>query len=174
MGTRRNPLFPLVRAATFAAIFMAFFLYWLPQQIARRAGRVLEFTYSDPAQATGMVLLAVGLGVAAACVFEFAWTGQGTPAPFDAPRRLVTNRFYLYMRNPMYLGALMVLVGQALLYRPFVPGLFVYAAAFGLAAHLFVLLHEEPALRKRFGREYEEYCLQVPRWLPRLWRRAAG
>ncbi|MBI2682187.1 MAG: isoprenylcysteine carboxylmethyltransferase family protein [Acidobacteriales bacterium] len=153
---------------------MAFTLYWLPHQIVRNAGRTLEFSYSDPVQTAGLALLSAGLAIGTACAFEFAWTGQGTPAPFDPPRFLVTNRLYVYVRNPMYIGALMVLFGQVLIYRPFIPGLLWYALGFWAVVHFLVLLYEEPTLRKKFGKDYEEYCLQVPRWIPRLKRISAG
>ena len=78
--------------------------------------------------------------------------------------------FYRYVRNPMYVAVLLMILGQALLLGN--AELIVYAAVVGLVAHLFVLAYEEPTLRKTFGREYEIFCRNVPRWLPRLtpWR----
>jgi protein-S-isoprenylcysteine O-methyltransferase Ste14 len=66
----------------------------------------------------------------------------------------------------MYLGVLLIILGQAILFRSVANA--VYAAAFWLIVHLFVLFYEEPTLSKQFGAEYDAYRAQVPRWFPRL------
>ena len=110
----------------------------------------------------------LGFAVALRCIWDFGWTGRGTPAPVAPPQRLVAVGFYRYVRNPMYLGffvgwvGLWVVFGRASLVAIAV----VCAVALGTA--LFVQLYEEPTLRKMFGADYEEYCRNVPRWLPRL------
>ena len=109
----------------------------------------------------------LGFAVALRCVWDFGRRGHGTPAPIAPPRRLVAVGFYRYVRNPMYLGffvgwfCLWVVFGRA--------NLVAFAVAFVivLGVVLFVLLYEEPTLRKMFGREYEEYCRNVRRWVPR-------
>jgi len=111
---------------------------------------------------------ALGFAVALRCIWDFGWTGHGTPAPIVPPTRLVVVGFYRYVRNPMYLGffvgwtGLWVIFGRADLAAIVVAGV----AALGVV--LFVLLYEEPHLRTIFGAEYEEYCRNVRRWLPRL------
>jgi protein-S-isoprenylcysteine O-methyltransferase Ste14 len=110
----------------------------------------------------------LGFAVAIRCVWDFGRTGHGTPAPIAPPKKLVVVGFYRYVRNPMYVGfgvgwiGLWVVFGQANLFVIAV----VVAAALGVA--MFVRLYEEPTLRRMFGAEYEEYCRNVPRWLPRL------
>jgi protein-S-isoprenylcysteine O-methyltransferase Ste14 len=110
----------------------------------------------------------LGFAVAIRCVWDFGRTGRGTPAPMAPPQRLVVVGFYRYVRNPMYVGfavgwiGLWVVFGQA---NWFVIAM-VVAAALGVA--MFVRLYEEPTLRRMFGAEYEEYCHNVPRWLPRI------
>ena len=99
------------------------------------------------------------------CIVTFALVGRGTPAPFDPPRRLVVQGPYRYVRNPMYVGALLALCGGALFYRS-IP-LVGYAALFLLATHVFVVGYEEPTLGRLFGAEYDEYRERVGRWLPR-------
>jgi len=99
------------------------------------------------------------------CVWSFAVTGRGTPAPIDAPRVLVVSGLYHYIRNPMYLGVLSVVLGWAILTAA--PVLVLYLLALAVAFHLFVLGYEEPTLRRRFGTSYEAYCASVPRWLPK-------
>ena len=116
-------------------------------------------------QVTGLALGLPGLALALACVFAFAFAGRGTPAPFDPPRRLVVRGPYRAVRNPMYLGASLYLIGFALFYRS--PGAAVYALAFVAVLHMFVVLYEEPVLRRTFGRDYETYCERVGRWWPR-------
>lgn len=102
---------------------------------------------------------------AAACVWDFARFGRGTPAPVDAPKRLVVRGLYRRVRNPMYLGVLLVVVGWAL--RLASQGLALYALGLGALFHLFVVCYEEPALRRSFGPAYEEYAARVGRWWPR-------
>lgn len=110
-------------------------------------------------------LLALGAGLYAWTVWDFATFGRGTPAPIDAPRRLVVRGLYRWTRNPMYLGVLAVILGHAALLRAW--ELVAYAGAVALAFHLFVVVYEEPHLRRVFGAEYEAYRARVPRWLPR-------
>jgi len=139
---------------------------WLLLRIAQPGWRV-DFAGAGLA---GAAALALGLAVYAGCAIEFAARGSGTPAPFDPPRRLVVSGLYRHVRNPMYVGVLLALAGESLLTRSL--PLAVYAASFALAFHLRVVLHEEPALQRAFGADFEAYRANVPRWLPRLpgWR----
>lgn len=110
----------------------------------------------------------LGFAVALRCVWDFGWTGRGTPAPVAPPKKLVVVGFYRYVRNPMYLG---FFVGWAGLWVVFGRANWILiAAAVAVVAGvwLFVWLYEEPTLRKMFGAEYEEYCRNVHRWVPRL------
>jgi protein-S-isoprenylcysteine O-methyltransferase Ste14 len=110
----------------------------------------------------------LGFAVALRCVWDFGRTGRGTPAPIAPPKRLVVVGFYRYVRNPMYVG---LFTGWTGLWVVFGRANFVAIAAACLAVlgvHLFVLGYEEPTLRRMFRAEYEEYCQNVPRWLPRL------
>jgi protein-S-isoprenylcysteine O-methyltransferase Ste14 len=114
----------------------------------------------------GVALVAVGGVLALTCGFFFATRGLGTPVPFDPPREVVAVGPYRYVRNPMYIGALLVLAGFGLVLRsPSVLLLTVGAAVF---AHLFVVAVEEPRLEWRFGDGYRRYKRSVNRWLPRL------
>ena len=109
-----------------------------------------------------------------ACVWQFAAFGRGTPAPIDAPRRLVVRGAYRFVRNPMYLGVLAAILGWAAWYGD--ARLLLYAFAVGVAFHLFVLLYEEPHLAHEFGDSYDDYRAHVRRWLPRRlgWPPRAG
>jgi len=116
--------------------------------------------------AVGLALLLVGAAIYGWCVYDFATFGRGTPAPIDAPSRLVVRGLYRYTRNPMYLGVLTVILGWVALYRSAALG--AYAIAVAAAFSLFIVLYEEPHLRRAFGDEYEAYRARVPRWLPSL------
>ena len=111
-------------------------------------------------------LFALGAGLAGWCVWDFAVIGRGTPAPIDAPKRLVTRGPYAVARNPMYVGVLLALLGWLALY-PMV-ALAIYASAVALGFHVSVVFYEEPHLRRVFGAEYGDYCSRVGRWFLRL------
>ncbi len=112
--------------------------------------------------------MALGLVLAGWCFFDFAARGHGTPAPWDPPRNLVLSGPYRHVRNPMYLGILAILAGEAVFFRS--TALLVWTALTAIGFHLAVVLYEEPGLRARFGVDYERYLAVVPRWLPRFRR----
>jgi protein-S-isoprenylcysteine O-methyltransferase Ste14 len=114
----------------------------------------------------GLLPLSAGLMIYLWCARDFAVSGRGTPAPYDPPRLLVTRGLYGYVRNPMYLGVVSIIFGEAV-FLDSIPVLG-YAALLLVLFHLRVLLYEERQLRKAFGASYEEYCRSVPRWLPRM------
>ena len=100
------------------------------------------------------------------CFWDFLVKGRGTPAPIDPPKELVATGFYRYVRNPMYVGVLLILAGHFLWLGYW--NLIIYTAFAFLLTHLFVVLYEEPHLRKLFGQAYEGYLNRVPRWMPRF------
>jgi protein-S-isoprenylcysteine O-methyltransferase Ste14 len=112
----------------------------------------------------GGAFIAFGLLLVLEATARFALQGRGTPAPWAPPERFVARGSYRFTRNPMYVGVLALIVGQALLLGREV--LFAWAVGAWLLFQLFLLLEEEPGLRRRFGAEYEDYCALVPRWLP--------
>ena len=98
--------------------------------------------------------------------WNFFREGRGTPAPVDPPKELVAVGFYRYVRNPMYVGVLLILFGYFLWFGYW--SILAYSGFIFGATHLFVTLYEEPTLKKKFGAAYEEYLRRVPRWIP--WR----
>ncbi|MCI0541567.1 MAG: isoprenylcysteine carboxylmethyltransferase family protein [Verrucomicrobiales bacterium] len=110
----------------------------------------------------------LGFAVALRCVWDFGRTGRGTPAPIAPPKRLVVVGFYRYVRNPMYLGFFVGWVGLWVVFGRANLAAITVALLVVLGTALFVLRYEEPTLRKMFGAEYEEYCRNVPRWVPRM------
>ena len=98
--------------------------------------------------------------------WNFLKEGRGTPAPIDPPKELVVAGFYRYVRNPMYFGVLMMLIGHFLWFGFW--WLLAYTAFAFLITHLFVTSYEEPTLKKKFGAAYEDYLKKVPRWIPKI------
>ena len=123
------------------------------------------------AGAVGCLLIAAGIALYLACAFwGFAIHGKGTPLPLDPPKKLVVVGPYGVVRNPMYWSVASVMLGEAVVFHSV--ALLQLVAAFAVGVILFVLSIEEPALKQKFGSEYEEYCRRVPRWLPRFRRPA--
>lgn len=124
-----------------------------------------------PFQVLGWALLAASLAVLLGAFARFVIEGLGTPAPVAPTERLVIGGSYRYVRNPMYVAVASLIAGQALVFASVALGL--YAVAFWAVVASFVRYYEEPTLRRRFGREYEDYVRAVPAWIPRLraWRR---
>jgi protein-S-isoprenylcysteine O-methyltransferase Ste14 len=156
-------MFVLIRALTFATLFIGFVAVFLPARLLSAAGIGPPAAFGW-AQALGALVAGAGAALAVWCVLAFALVGKGTPAPFDPPRRLVVRGPYRFVRNPMYLGAASALGGAALFYGS--SDLLVYVVVFLLVAHLFVVGYEEPTLRQSFGEEYASYCRRVRRWWP--------
>jgi protein-S-isoprenylcysteine O-methyltransferase Ste14 len=116
----------------------------------------------------GAVLSVLGFAVALRCIWDFGWTGLGTPAPIAPPQKLVVVGFYRYVRNPMYVGFFAGWSGFWLVFGRANLATLTIASVAVVGVALFVQFYEEPTLRKMFGAEYEEYCKNVRRWLPRM------
>jgi protein-S-isoprenylcysteine O-methyltransferase Ste14 len=114
----------------------------------------------------GVLLILVALPVFVAFLVRFVREGIGTPAPIAPPERLVVGGPFARVRNPGYVAVVALVVGQGLLFGS--GAVLAYAVLLALGFHGFVVLYEEPTLRRRFGAEYEAYCRRVPRWWPRL------
>jgi len=157
-------IFVVVRAITYAAVFIGLLFIYLPGRLLAWSGVVRPAVIAAP-QIAGMIGGGVGAALALWCVFTFVFVGRGTPAPFDPPRLLVTRGPYRFVRNPMYIGAILTLLGVALFYESL--SMLIYAGVFFLATHLFVVFYEEPTLRRTFESDYETYCRQANRWWPK-------
>lgn len=120
---------------------------------------------TSPVRAGGIVLLVIGLALVVATIRDFATRGQGTLAPWDPPHRLVVRGIYRYVRNPMITGVVLMLLGESMLFGSIRVAMWA-AIVFGINA-VYVPAVEEKGLVRRFGAEYDEYCRNVPRWIPR-------
>lgn len=118
-----------------------------------------------PAAWAALPIIVAGTALYVWCVWNFAAVGRGTPGPWDAPSRVVAAGPYRWVRNPIYLAALLIVLGQAWLFLSL--PLLAYAGTMAVFFHLFVTGYEEPALRRRFGATYLRYRRAVPRWIPR-------
>lgn len=159
-----STLFTGIRAILYASGFILLW-GWVASGVQRLdpdLGLVLPATLRAP----GIGLMVLGLPIALVCVASFVVRGRGTPAPFDAPRDFVPSGPYRYVRNPMYVGAWLALVGFGLFRQS--GSIVLFSLVLLFAVHLFVLLVEEPGLEKRFGQNYLSYKRTTNRWLPRL------
>ena len=153
-----------IASLTVGAAFFALWFWGLPPLL----GFHIDIAHASPWRWVGAVPSVLGFAVAVRCVWNFGRTGHGTPAPMAPPQQLVVVGFYRYVRNPMYLGFLAGWAGLWIVFgrASVVAGEIALGAI--AAVGLFVHFYEEPALRRKFGADYEEYCRNVPRWLPRL------
>lgn len=117
-------------------------------------------------QLLGVLILAASILVLLEAFARFALQGIGTPAPVLPTHHLVVTGLYRHVRNPMYVAVVGAILGQSMILGNLI--LVLYAALVWLVSHLFVVLYEEPTLRRKFGAEYAEFCANVPRWVPRL------
>ena len=152
-------------SAVFLVIAPGFVAGWVPWQISHWQLQP-PFLGIPLFRIAGGVLVALGLIGLLDSFVRFAVRGLGTPAPVFPTRRLVVTGLYRYVRNPMYVAVVSAILGQSLIFGNI--GLLGYGALVWLLFHLFVLTYEEPKLRASFGSEYERFCCQVPRWIPRI------
>lgn len=144
-------------------IMHGFFTYYFPYQIVSRDVLIFKtqiFIY------LAIPFFNIGTLIIVWCSVDMVKRGLGTPAHLDPPKKLIINGLYRYVRNPIYLGALFVLLGYILWFGS---GLMIlYFLLFVLAYQILITLIEEPILRNTFGKEYEEYCQKAPRWIPKI------
>jgi len=120
----------------------------------------------EPVRWFGVLLILFAVPVLLESCARFAVEGLGTPAPILPTQHLVVKGLYRYVRNPMYVAVVSIIIGQGLLLGN--ASVLVYAAVVWAAFFGFVLLYEEPKLRKTYGAEYDAYTARVPRWIPRI------
>jgi protein-S-isoprenylcysteine O-methyltransferase Ste14 len=149
-----------LKSALFAIVSQGVFAVLVPLLIA--GDRSVD---GVPAAVVAGPLLALGIAVYARCAWDFVRFGLGTPAPMDAPRRLVTRGLYRYVRNPMYLAVLAAIAGWAVLFGSMAVA--IYGAAMFAFLTASLRFYEEPRLARMFGDEYADYRDRVGRWLPR-------
>lgn len=132
------------------------------------------FLFTGPYIGTGVLVYAalplwvIGGAVILWSFWQFFSEGDGTPAPIDPPKELVATGLYKFVRNPMYVGVMLMLLAEFLWLGYWI--LLLYLILFFIATHIFVTKYEEPNLKKKFGKSYSKYLETVPRWIPRFRR----
>jgi protein-S-isoprenylcysteine O-methyltransferase Ste14 len=159
-----------LRSVVYASGFVLFFA-WIALELRALDG---HFGFALPAATAGlgMVLMFIGALVAVSCITTFVVRGRGTPALFDPPRRFVAMGPYRYVRNPMYIGGFVLLLGLAFYLRSI--SVVLMTIVLMPVVHLLVVLYEEPSLKRKFDGPYENYLATVKRWLPRVPRVDSG
>jgi len=165
----RPPAWAIVGTVLLAPLFAGTLAGYVPWRLAD--GR-LHPPLFPLARGVGAALVMLAVPGLLSFLIRIVVEGHGTPAPFAAPRRLVTGGWFARVRNPGYLSLVIAIVGLGLVLGSL--AVLGYAAGVALIAHLFVVLHEEPSLRRHFGADYERYRREVPRWLPRLGGRTSS
>ncbi|MGD8536359.1 MAG: isoprenylcysteine carboxylmethyltransferase family protein [Candidatus Aminicenantes bacterium] len=152
-----------VKTIIFALLLPGVFLVLVPYLLLSSSGDRFVVDISR-IRYIGLIPMLFGVFVYMKCVWSFASEGRGTPVPIDPPKKLVVQGLYKYARNPMYIGVLFILIGEAVFFASLL--LAFYAVLVFMCFHLFVVIYEEPALRAKFGNSYRRYCDSVPRWIP--------
>jgi protein-S-isoprenylcysteine O-methyltransferase Ste14 len=162
--TQGSPWAAALAAMSVGAAFFALWFWLLPGWLGFRVEAVGAARWRWLAAIPSVL----GFAIALRCVWDFGWTGRGTPAPMAPPRRLVVVGVYRYVRNPMYLGFALGWIGLWVVFGHASLTAIAGVAAAALAVHLFVVFYEEPTLRNKFGADYVEYCSNISRWWPHL------
>lgn len=151
----RNMIFAILQPGVIAGV--------IPYLIIRN--KIVEF----PPQTfltqhyTGCIVFILGFFIMTTCIISFAVKGRGTLSPADPTKKLVTSGLYRYSRNPMYVGVMLILIGEAIFFL--ICGLLIYLMFIFIAFNLFIILVEEKRLKRDFGNQYKAYCDSVRRWL---------
>lgn len=148
----------MLRNLLFTVVVPGMGAVWLPWRILTHKGATLE-----PVSWFALAPIVVGAALYFLCLWVFAVVGRGTPGPWDAPRRFVAVGPYRWVRNPIYIAALLVVLGEAWLFLSL--PLLKYALAMAVCFHLFVIGYEEPTLHRKFRDTYLEYTQVVSRWI---------
>jgi len=162
MAAVNKAVAPLLKTAVFTVLAPGTVAGYLPWRLHQSSPMLI-----GPQRWAAFAVIALGVAIYLHTAFwGFAVHGTGTPAPIAPPKTLVVQGLHCFVRNPMYIGVLLIIAGQAWLFWS--SALCVYGALVWLAFHLFVLIYEEPALRKQFGESYDRYRAAVPRWIPKI------
>ena len=162
MNAKRPVVFVMLRGLFYACCFVMFWI-WVAVSI-EPIDSMIPLEIPASIRLAGWPIAIAGAVLTAWCIGLFIVEGRGTPAPFDPPTEFVSQGPYRHTRNPMYIGALSIIMGCGFVVGS--PSIVALAFIFGLLAHVFVLIYEEPALQKEFGESYSKYLSSVNRWIP--------
>jgi len=145
-------------------LLVPFFIIWIPYEILSASGHDIEFN-SGVFQHVGLVFIALGVVAYVWCSGSFVFYAKGTPIPFTPTKELVVTGLYKYVRNPLYIAGMLVLLGETLLFLS--KGIFIYTLIMFGVFNVHVLM-EENHLEDTFEKKYDQYRKDVPRWIPRF------
>ena len=157
-------LWALLGTLLYLLLLLPFFLIWIPYRILLSSEQIYIFDIGV-FRYLGLVPIALGVIIYVFCSLSFVFIGKGTPVPFTPTKELIVTGLYRFVRNPLYIAAVFVLAGEALLFQSI--GIFFYCLVLFGGFNLHVLM-EETLLADKFGSSYEQYRNSVPRWIPRL------
>jgi len=152
-----------IRAHLYGAGVIGLFVV-LPAFVVPGLDGYVPVTIPSLARYAGLPVLLAGAVLSYTSFWFFITKGRGTAFPTEPPKEMVIRGPYLYVRNPMYVGNLAIIFGEALLFGS--PALGVYAVVMCAVTHLYVTRSEEPGLTRRYGPLYVEYLRTTPRWFP--------
>ena len=158
-----KPFFRILRSIVYVPSFI-FLFGWLALSVRAfdaEIGLILPLW----TRLTGIIFMIAGGIIVLICVFVFITRGKGTPAVFDPPIEFVATGPYAYVRNPMYIGGFILLVGFGLYHHSV--SILILSVILIAVFHLFVVLVEEPILERQFGKSYVDYKKHINRWLPK-------
>lgn len=153
----------LVKSAIFTILVPGSLAVAIPQLLARFRRHPELPIESRLGKILGGLAMGAGVILYGHTVFQFGTEVDGTPSPTDEPDELVTGGIYAHSRNPMYIGVLLVVLGQAFWHRS--SAILWWAVGMWIGFHNRVIGWEEPHLTEKYGEEYAQYCEDVPRWL---------
>jgi protein-S-isoprenylcysteine O-methyltransferase Ste14 len=151
----RNLFFTLLQPGVVAGL--------VPYLLLRSRWGVLMDMPFTILQYIGILLFATGLAIMLDCILRFALEGKGTLSPVDPTRELVASGLYRFSRNPMYVGVMLMLFGESVFSQSIYLSL--YSLFIFILFNLFIILVEEPRLKRDFGDAYEQYSEKVRRWI---------
>lgn len=153
----------LIRNLIFTLLQPGFAVGIIPIAIRTLTGGEITPSVWEWNHYAGAALMIFGFTIAAVCIVRFAYEGRGTLSPLDPTKRLVVRGFYQYSRNPMYIGMMLIIIDEVMYWRSWPVG--IYAVVLFIGFNLFIILHEEPRLKREFPAEYEQYMSRVRRWI---------
>ena len=143
----RNLFFTILQPGLVAGLF--------PYLLLKLEGKIFLVNTWTIWQFVGIIVMFFGFFIMIICILRFATEGKGTLSPIDPTKKLVIKGLYKYSRNPMYVGVVLLLIGETIFWQSFV--LAGYMAIVFIGFNLFIIFHEEPRLKRDFGTEYEQY-----------------
>lgn len=158
-----NGLWLFVRNVAMIVLFPGIVVGYIPYRLTAPVS-VPSLDSWSRYQYAATLLLVTGAAILLKSIWSFARVGRGTLAPFDETERLIVVGLYRYVRNPMYVGVIAILLAESWFFWS--GQLLLYAGMCFIVANILVIGYEENRLKYKYGEEFRRYCEHVGRWLP--------